>query len=104
MKMSKSASNSHPRKFIVRAFGLAFALSLALPIAGTEAGEPKSRSTTTQLGFKSNGGGTLPDFQCGPGQPDACDAKFTDKCNRAGGTLSGEQGWGGKTCWTPGGW
>ena len=55
------------------------------------------------LGYKANGGGTLPDFQCGPGY-DPCDATFTQKCADKGGMLSGPQKWGGKTCFTPGGW
>jgi hypothetical protein len=74
--MSVKASNFHSRKFIHRAIGLAFALSLALPNASAKAGDLKSRGATTQPGFKSN----------------------------CGGTLSEKLPFGGKTCTTPGGW
>jgi hypothetical protein len=102
--MRSAASNFRPSKSFIRAIGLAFITSLALPIAVAQAGDLKTRSPSAQLGLKSNGGGTLPDFHCGPGQADACDADFAAKCKDKGGTLSGTQGWGGKTCWTPGGW
>jgi hypothetical protein len=86
------------------AVGLVFVLSLTLPLANVGAADLKTRVAASQLGFKSSGGSTLSNFHCGPGEADTCDADFAAKCKDKGGTLSREQGWGGKTCWTPGGW
>jgi hypothetical protein len=104
MIMNSAASKFRSGNTFALAIGLALVATLALPLLSAHAGDLKTRSPSTQLGFKANGGGTLPDFHCGPGQADACDADFAAKCKEKGGTLSGTQGWGGKTCWTPGGW
>jgi hypothetical protein len=83
-----------------------FAVALAITsvsVGVADAKQVRAGKPMQALGLKSNGGGTLPDFQCGPGY-DPCDATFTQKCADKGGTLSGPQQWGGKTCFTPGGW
>lgn len=51
----------------------------------------------------SNGGGATEDKYCKDGSSKfpACNAKFVQACKAAGGTMSGQQGWGGKTCWEP---
>jgi hypothetical protein len=97
-------SNFHPGRNIAGAVGLAFIVSLALPLASANAGGIKARGATTQLGLKSNGGGTVHDFQCGSSSTPACDDDFAAKCKKAGGTLSGTLPFGGKNCATPGGW
>lgn len=49
------------------------------------------------------GGGGLEDTYCKNGHATfpACDAAFAAACKKAGGTMSGTQGWGGKSCWEP---
>lgn len=49
------------------------------------------------------GGGATEDKYCKTGSDKypACDANFVQACKSAGGTMSGQQGWGGKTCWEP---
>lgn len=48
-------------------------------------------------------GGATEDKYCknGSDKYPACDANFVQACKGAGGTMSGKQGWGGKTCWEP---
>jgi hypothetical protein len=104
MNMFLKLSKSPNRRKSTLAAGSALLLLLSLPMAGAQSGELRARGSASPHGLKADGGGTLPDFHCGPGQADVCDAAFTAKCKDKGGTLSGEQGWGGKTCWTPGGW
>lgn len=102
--MKSAESNFRPSNGFTRAIGLAFIASLALPLATASAGDLKSRGAPTQLGLKSNGGGTLHDFQCGSSSTPACDDDFATKCKEAGGTLSEKLPFGGKNCSTPGGW
>jgi len=47
--------------------------------------------------------GPAEDTYCGPGFV-ACDAKFRANCKKNGGHMSGQQGWGGKTCWNAWKW
>jgi hypothetical protein len=102
--MNSAASNVHSGKISASALGLAAMISFALAPAGADAADLKSRSPATQLGFTSNGGGKVPDFQCGSSSTPACDDDFATKCKEAGGTLSEKLPFGGKTCTTPGGW
>lgn len=60
------------------------------------------------LGFKAKGGGELEDEYCrsdgGPltvNVPWRCGTQFAADCKALGGTMSGEQPWGGQTCHTP---
>jgi hypothetical protein len=102
--MNSAASNVHSGKCLASALGLAAMISFAFPLAGASAADLKSRSPATHHGFKSNSGGTVPDFQCGSSSTPACDDDFATKCKEAGGTLSEKLPFGGKTCTTPGGW
>ncbi len=47
--------------------------------------------------------GATEDHYCKNGHPKfaACTPAFVAACKKVGGTMSGEQGWGGRTCWTP---
>ena len=55
-------------------------------------------------GDKTSGGsGATEDKYCKNSSsrfPD-CSKKFVQDCKAAGGTMSGQQGWGGRTCWEP---
>jgi hypothetical protein len=62
---------------------------------------PKHSQTMslTAPGGVSKAGG---DFHCGAGQLYSCDdPKFASDCAILKGTVSGKQGFGGKTCWVP---
>jgi hypothetical protein len=102
--MNSAASNVHSGKISASTLALATMISFALAPAGADAADLKSRSHISQQGFKSNGDGTAPDFQCGSSSTPACDDDFATKCKEAGGTLSEKLPFGGKTCTTPGGW
>ena len=47
--------------------------------------------------------GATEDYYCknGHGKFADCSPAFVAACKKIGGTMSGEQGWGGKTCFTP---
>jgi hypothetical protein len=47
--------------------------------------------------------GATEDYYCKDGHAKfaACSPAFAAACKKIGGTMSGEQGWGGKTCFTP---
>lgn len=47
--------------------------------------------------------GATEDYYCKNGHAKFadCSAAFVAACKKIGGTMSGEQGWGGKTCFTP---
>ncbi len=102
--MSSTVSKSPFGRNLASAMALALLAGLSMPLAQAEAGSLKARGETAQLGFKSNGGGTSHDFQCGSETTEACGDKFAAKCKRAGGTLSGVLPFGGQNCSTPGGW
>jgi hypothetical protein len=102
--MLLSQSKLLPGKNQLLAIGSALTFALLMTAIQAEAGELRARGSSAQLGFKSNGGGTSHDFQCGSTTTPACDDAFADKCKRAGGTLSGKLPFGGKNCSTPGGW
>jgi hypothetical protein len=59
------------------------------------------QTMTPSLDLAAPDGGPLKDTYCGgsSGTYPACDKTFTDGCKANGGTMSGTQGWGGKTCW-----
>lgn len=88
---------------ILAASAAILAVILASPsIAGAK--QLRHNGPSASLGLKSAGGGTLPDYQCGGAGRPACDDDFKAGCKAKGGTMSGPQGWGGQTCFTPGGW
>lgn len=47
--------------------------------------------------------GATEDHYCKNGHPKfaSCTADFVAACKKVGGTMSGQQGWGGRTCFTP---
>ena len=76
-----------------------------LPATATLTGAEKFRVETlappTTLDLAAPDGGQLEDEHCGPGHV-PCDDIFEKYCTKVlKGTMSGEQDWGGKTCWTP---
>lgn len=87
------------------------ALGAALAIAPTaNANELRSVSPTVQTLDRSAsvrlsaGPVALEDSYCSDSSSRhvACDAAFVQACADNGGTMSGGQGWGGRTCWEPG--
>jgi hypothetical protein len=61
--MSATVSKSPFGRNLTSIIALALLAGLSIPAAHAEAGSLRARGETAQLGFKSNGGGTLPDFQ-----------------------------------------
>ena len=86
------------------AFSVALISTLAISAGNANAKQLRAHQPAQSLGLKANGGGTLPDYQCGGAGRPACDDDFKSGCTAKGGTMSGPQGWGGQTCFTPGGW
>lgn len=101
-EMSAASLTSHSRLRAAFVLGAALLITFSVPFAKSQAGELRARGSSAQLGFKSNGGGTSHDFQCGSKSTPACDDAFAAKCKEAGGTLNDT--WFGKNCSTPGGW
>jgi hypothetical protein len=65
-----------------------------------DAGRMKSKKPNADLNLKARGG-EAKDEHCGPGHV-PCDDIFEKFCAKVlGGTMSGKQGWGGKTCFEP---
>jgi hypothetical protein len=65
-----------------------------------DAGRMKAKKPKADLNLKARGG-EAKDEHCGPGHV-PCDDIFEKFCAKVlGGTMSGKQGWGGKTCFEP---
>jgi hypothetical protein len=78
-----------------------FAMTMASPVPAIAAEKLKTPNASRSLDFKAPGAGPLKDEHCGPGHV-PCDGIFEKYCTKVlKGTMSGEQDWGGKTCWTP---
>jgi hypothetical protein len=86
-----------------------FAVALSFAIAssgGAEAARLKMRTASpppqgmSDLKAKPR---VVRDKYCKDNSPNhvPCDWVFENYCKLLGGTMSGRQGWGGKTCWTP---
>jgi hypothetical protein len=87
------------RRLLGGAVALVAAMTFSASMAG--AAQFQVKRQTQGLGLTAPGGGQLEDEHCGPGHV-PCDDIFEKYCTKVlKGTMSGEQGWGGKTCWTP---
>lgn len=81
------------------AASLAFATVTTVPAGAAESKAAVKHGPSLKL--KSKGSGPLKDEHCGPNHV-PCDSVFERYCTKVlKGTMSGEQGWGGRTCWTP---
>lgn len=88
---------------------IAASLSFSSAYAASQKLAPTPSSTIKPaLGLKSAGGGAVKDDYCSPKGtaptvhvPWNCGPQFKADCKRLGGTLSGTQPWGGKTCHSP---
>lgn len=91
----------------VRAKILLAACAFGLAIGGNAvAASLKAATTIPPAGptkLANPGGGELEDTYCknGSSKFKPCNQDFLNACKKAGGTMSGEQGWGGRTCWEP---
>jgi hypothetical protein len=90
-----------------KVMSFAAALTLAVALSGAaSAAQFKNRTNSPPPAGPSKLTGqqhTVKDLYCGPGhQP--CDDLFWAYCKLIGGTPSGRQPWGGKTCFHPTEW
>ena len=81
------------------------ACMIGVLMGGVHAASLKAGSSRPPVGPTNlaNPGAVSEDKYCQNGHATfpACDKAFADSCKKGGGTMSGQQGWGGKTCWEP---
>lgn len=86
----------------VLAGGAAILMALTFSTPSVEAKELRAKTPAPAMGLKAPGAGPAKDFSCGANQMYSCDNPyFYSDCKKLGGTVSGVQGFGGRTCWEP---